>query len=173
MSSIGLRTIALMLSIILWGTLLGGVAYSHLVFSPVYLSGLPDSTVLVNGPYGLNDGAFWVTIHPLLILSLLVTLSLNWGLQSRRRLILISFIVYVVVLIISVLYFVPELMAFKESLQSGVPRADWLARGRKWLILSCVRGSICYVAFVPLLIALTKSGDVRERNDYVAERRSS
>lgn len=163
MSSIGLRTISLMLSIILWGTLLGGIAYSHLVYFPVYLSGLPDSAVLVNGPYGLHEGIFWVTIHPLLVLSLIITLSLNWRLRSRRKLILISFAVYVVVLIVSFLYFVPELMAFSKSQLSGVPRADWLARGQRWQVLSWIRGAICYAAFLPLLVALTRSGDVRER----------
>ena len=162
MTSLGLRTISLMLSIVLWGTLLGGVAYSHLVYFPVYLSGLPDSAVLVNGPYGLSDARFWVTIHPLLILSLIITLSLNWGLKSRRKLILISFVVYVVILVISFPYFVPELIAFSQSPQSGLSRAAWLARGQRWLILSCVRGAICYAAFVPLLLALTKSGDVQE-----------
>ena len=40
-------TISLMLSIILWGTLLGGIAYSHLIYFPVYLSALPDSAVVV------------------------------------------------------------------------------------------------------------------------------
>lgn len=163
MASLGLRTISLMLSIVLWGTLLGGVAYSHLVYFPVYLSGLPDSAVLVNGPYGLNEGIFWMTIHPLLILSLIVTLALNWGLQSRRKLILVSFVVYVVILIISFLYFVPELMAFKQSPVSGLSRADWLARGQRWQILSWVRGAICYAAFVPLLVALTRSNVVRKR----------
>jgi hypothetical protein len=163
MASLGLRTISLMVSIILWGTLLGGVAYSHLVYFPVYLSNLPDSAVLVNGPHGLNEGIFWMTIHPLLILSLIVTLALNWGLQSRRKLILVSFVVYVVILIISFLYFVPELMAFKQSPVSGLSRADWLARGQRWQILSWVRGAICYAAFVPLLLALTKPGDDRER----------
>ena len=70
---------SLMLSVVLWGTLLGGIAYSHLVFFPVYLSALPDSSVVVNGPYGLHEQIFWMTIHPLLILSLVVSLVLNWG----------------------------------------------------------------------------------------------
>jgi Domain of unknown function (DUF1772) len=166
MPSLGLRTISLMLSIIAWGTLLGGVAYSHLVYFPVYLSSLPDSAVLVNGPYGLNEGIFWMTIHPLVILSLISTLALNWRLQSRRKLILVSFVVYVVILMISFLYFVPELMAFKESPVSGLSRADWLARGQRWQILSWVRGAICYAAFVPLLLALTKPDDDREREIF-------
>ena len=81
-------TYALFLSVILWGTLLGGIAYSHIVYFPVYLSALPASSVVVNGTYGLNEATFWLTIHPLLLISLIITLALNW--KNRRRLKLIG-----------------------------------------------------------------------------------
>lgn len=149
-------TAALMVSIILWGTLLGGIAYSHLVYFPVYLSHLPDSSVIVNGPYGLNEAVFWLMIHPLVILSLVVTLVLNWRARPRRKLILISFAVYLVMIVVSQLYFIPELGAFKHSPEAGLPPAEWLARGERWQHLSWVRGAIAYAAFVPLLLALTK-----------------
>src|ERR1044071_4714104 len=115
---------SLMLSVVLWGTLLGGIAYSHLVYFPVYLSALPDSAVVVNGPYGLHEGIFWGLIHPLLILSLIFSLAMNWKLRERRRLILISFAVYILVLIVSSIYFIPELGNFARSPQSGVPAAE-------------------------------------------------
>src|SRR5947207_13801182 len=99
MKTLRLSTISLMLSIILWGTLLGGIAYSHLVYFPVYLSALPDSAVLVNGPYGLNEAIFWLMVHPLLLLSLIAALALNWKSKSRRQIIGISLSVYVVVLV--------------------------------------------------------------------------
>jgi hypothetical protein len=145
-----------MLAIILWGTLLGGVAYSHLVYFPVYLSDLPASAVVVNGPYGLNDARFWVIIHPLLIMSLAAALVFNWNSSSRRRLIALSFVVYVIVLLVSFFYFVPELTLFKHSPESTLPATEWLARGRRWQRLSWLRGAAMYLAFVPLLFALTK-----------------
>jgi hypothetical protein len=149
-------TAALMLAIVLWGTLLGGIAYSHIVYFPVYLSALPDSAVVVNGPYGLNDGIFWIIIHPLLIIALVVALVLNWNSSSRRKLIAVSFAVYVVLLLISLFYFVPELVLFKHSPESTVPATEWLARGRRWQRLSWLRGAVMYLTFVPLLFALTK-----------------
>lgn len=158
-ATLRLNTVALMLSIILWGTLLGGIAYSHLVYFPVYLSDLPGSAVLVNGPYALNEGRFWMTIHPLLILSLLVTLALNWRVKPRRKLIAVSFIAYLVVIAVSALYFVPELFAFARSPQSGVAAAEWSARAHRWEVLSWLRGAICYAFFVPLLLALAKPGN--------------
>lgn len=151
-----LSTISLMLSIILWGTLLGGIAYSHLVYFPVYLSALPDSAVVVNGPYGLHEAIFWMIIHPLLILSLIITLVLNWKLRARRKLILISFVVYVLVIVISQIYFIPELVAFERSPESSLTPAEWLARGQRWQRLSWTRGAIMYAGMLPLLLALAK-----------------
>jgi hypothetical protein len=157
-----LATAALMLAIILWGTLLGGVVYSHLVYFPVYLSDLPNSAVLVNGPYALNDVRFWAIIHPLLIISLATALVLNWTSPARRKLIALSFAVYATVLLISFFYFVPELVLFRNSPQSTVTAAEWLARGRRWQQLSWLRGVVVYLAYVPLLFALTKpAGDDR------------
>lgn len=157
-----LGTPLLMLAIVLWGTLLGGVVYSHLVYFPVYLSDLPNSAVLVNGPYGLTDARFWILIHPLLIIALTVALVVNWKSPARRKLIALSFTVYVIVLLISFFYFVPELTLFRNSPQSTVTAAEWLARGRRWQRLSWLRGVVMYVAYVPLLFALTKpTEDVR------------
>jgi hypothetical protein len=149
-------TAALMLAIVLWGTLLGGVVYSHLVYFPVYLSDLPNSAVLVNGPYGLNDVRFWAIIHPLLIIALAAALVLNWTSPARRKFIALSFAVYVTVLLISFFYFVPELVLFRNSPQSTVTAAEWVARGRRWQRLSWLRGVVVYLAYVPLLFALTK-----------------
>jgi hypothetical protein len=165
MATLRLSTISLMLAIVLWGTLLGGIAYSHLVYFPVYLSALPNSAIVVNGPYGLHEAIFWMIIHPLLILSLIVTLALNWRLRARRKLILISFVVYVLVIIISQIYFVPELIAFERSPESSLTPVQWLARGQRWQRLSWLRGAVCYAAFVPLLLALTRRAAFRKNRD--------
>ena len=159
MKKFGLSSISLMLSIILWGTLLGGFAYSHLVYFPVYLSALPDSAVVVNGPYGLHEETFWLLIHPLLILSLVVSLALNWKMRARRRLIGISMTLYALAIVATIFYFVPELLAFKNSPNLAVSPAEWLARGQRWQKLSWLRGAVMYLGTVPLLLALTRPVD--------------
>ena len=156
MVTLRLGTYALFLVIILWGTLLGGIAYSHLVYFPVYLSALPDSAVVVRGPYGLHEGIFWMTVHTLLILSLTVAVVLNWKNTSRRKLILISFGIYVLAIAATAIYFVPELIAFERSPESNVSPSEWLARGRRWQTLSWMRGAVMYAGILPLLLALTK-----------------
>jgi hypothetical protein len=156
MASLRLGTYSLFAAIILWGTVLGGIVYSHLVYFPVYLSALPDSAVVVNGPYGLHEAIFWMTVHPLLILSLIVALVLNWKSTSRRKLILISFAIYFLVLVVTQIYFIPELIAFERSPESKVLPGEWLARGQRWQRLSWTRGAIMYAAILPLLLALTR-----------------
>ncbi len=149
-------------AVILWGTLLGGITYSHLVYFPVYLSALPDSAIVVNGPYGLHEAIFWMTVHPVLILSLIVALVLNWKYKPRRKLILISSVVYFLVLVVTQIYFLPELAAFAQSPQSNVSGAEWAVRGQRWQTMSWIRGGVMYAAIVPLLLALTKAGSVWE-----------
>ncbi|HEY0049015.1 MAG TPA: hypothetical protein VGB68_07005 [Pyrinomonadaceae bacterium] len=154
-----LKTYSLFLVVILWGTLLGGVTYSHLVYFPVYLSALPDSSVVVNGTYGLRDAVFWTRLHPVLILSLVITLALNWKLKARRGLIITTIAVYAAVLAATFLYFVPELMAFQDSPNSAVSPAEWFERGQRWQIFSWIRGAAMYAAILPLLMALTNPED--------------
>ena len=162
MASLRLGTVSLMLSIVLWGTLLGGVAYSHLVYFPAYLSALPESAVVVNGPYGLNEARFWTLIHPLLILSLITTLILNWRQRRRRKLIGVTVALYALAIVATALYFVPELVAFADSPNSAVSPAEWLARGQRWQRLSWVRGAVMYIAFIPLLLALATPASAPE-----------
>lgn len=148
-----------MLSILLMGVLLGGIVYSHLVYFPVYLSALPDSAVLVNGPYALHEERFWLLIHPLAILSLIISLALNWRIRARRKLIFIPLVVYLLAIVVTALYFVPELRAFQNSPNSNVSAAEWFARGRRWQYLSWVRGSFLGLSIVPLLLALRARED--------------
>jgi hypothetical protein len=159
MPKLNLRDIALMISILILGALLGGVVYSHLVYFPVFLSSLPDSSVLVNGPYALHEERFWLLIHPLAILSLIISLVLNWKIRARRKLIIIPLVVYLLAIVATSLYFVPELRAFHNSPNLNVSPAEWYARGQRWQYLSWVRGTFMGLSIVPLLLALRARED--------------
>jgi hypothetical protein len=158
-SMVNARTVALMVSILLMGILLGGVVYSHIVYFPVYLSALPDSSVLVNGPYALHEERFWFLIHPLAILSLITSLALNWKIRARRKLIVIPLIIYGLAIVVTSLYFIPELRAFHDSPNLNISRAEWYARGQRWQYLSWVRGTFMGLSIVPLLLALRVQED--------------
>jgi len=157
MKNLNSRSISLMVAIFFYGILLGGIVYSHVVFFPTYLSASPNSASLVNGPYALHDENFWTLIHPVNILALLATLVLNWKIAPRRKLIAVPLAVYVLALIVTFIYFVPELRAFRASPNSAIPAAEWFARGQRWQHFSWVRGSLMGLAMFPLLLALSVS----------------
>ena len=92
-----------------------------------------------------------MTIHPMLILSLITTLVLNWKSKARRKLVALSFGIYISVLIVTAVYFVPELMAFAKSPESNLPASEWLTRGHRWQYLSLIRGACCFLGFIPFV----------------------
>ncbi|HEY6171909.1 MAG TPA: DUF1772 domain-containing protein [Candidatus Kapabacteria bacterium] len=151
------KELLLFITLICWGTLIGGVMYSHVVYFPPYLSHLPESTALINGPFGLHDENFWMFIHPLAIVSIIATLIFNWKLTARRKYILITMGIYAVAIIATAAFFLPELMEFANSSMSSVPASEWLERGQRWQYLSWIRGASLYVGFVMLLIAFKKN----------------
>ena len=146
------------ISIILWATLIGAMVYSQVVFFSAYLTHLPQSTALLKGSYGMHDEKFWGMIHPALILTLVITLLLNWKLAERRKYILVAMVIYAVAIVATFLYFVPELKNFAASDQSGISAEEWLQRGNRWQYLSWIRGSFMLLGFILLLIGLTKNG---------------
>lgn len=151
------KEVSLFMAVVAWATLIGAVMYAHVVFFSTYLHHLPESTSLISGPYGLHEENFWMFIHPVCILTLLLALVLNWKLLARRKYILSTLGIYLLVLVATFAYFVPELKAFALSSQSDIPSTEWLERGIKWERLSWTRGFFMYCGFVMLLIALVKN----------------
>jgi uncharacterized membrane protein YhaH (DUF805 family) len=151
------RQVSLFITITLWAIIIGGIMYSHIVYFPPYLSHLPESNKLITGEYGLQEGNFWMLVHPLAILSIIITLLLNWKLQARRKFILITSGIYALVILVTATYFLPSLMAFAKSGNSTtVTASEWYQRGQTWQHLSWIRGSFMLLGFLMLLMALIK-----------------
>lgn len=150
------RQLSLIITIIFWSMIMGGIVYAHIVYFPPYLHNLPESNNLLQGPYGLQDGNFWMFVHPFVILSTIVTLILNWKNKNRKKLILTSTIIYAAVIIATSTYFLPELFSFAASTAENSDKTDLLARSQKWEYLSWFRGAAMYFGFVLLLLGLAK-----------------
>jgi hypothetical protein len=88
------------------------------------------------------------------IFPLIVSLALNWKDRTRRKLIAIPLAVYVLALLVTAMYFVPELQNFPNSPTMNVSPAEWHARGQRWQILSWTRGLFLALSYIPLPFAL-------------------
>jgi hypothetical protein len=156
------RQLSLLITIMLWAIIIGGIMYSHVVYFPSYLSHLPESNSLITGKYGLHDEHFWLFVHPLAILSTIVTLIVNWKLKARRKFIFITFSIYALVLVATAVYFVPGLLAFADSTNNTtVTPAEWFQRGQTWQHMNWIRGSFMFAGFLLLVTAFTKDNPMR------------
>ena len=97
-------------------------------------------------------------IHPFTILFSVLALAANWKNTERRKYMVYAIGIYVVALIATFTYFIPEIKAFISSNQNtSVPASEWLSRGQRWLQLSWIRGSFMFLGFMLMLLALTKT----------------
>lgn len=148
----------LFIAIICWAGIFGAFLYSHIATMPSLLSHLPESSVLANGPYPVKDEAFWKMIHPVTILFTVLALITNWKINNRRKLIGVAMIIYILALVATFTYFVPELMEFFKSNQNTtITAAEWHERGQTWQHLSWIRGAFMFLGFILMLLALTKN----------------
>ena len=155
---INARQLSLFVAVTFWAIIIGGVMYSHIVYFPAYLSHLPESNQLIKGEYGLHDENFWMFVHPFSIVTTIATLILNWRIKSRRKPILIALSIYILAIVVSAIYFIPNLLIFANSdAITTVTPSEWYKRGQTWQHLSWVRGGSLYIGFLILLSALTKN----------------
>lgn len=145
-------------TIFCWSIIIGAVVYSHIAYFPSLVFHLPESSILANGPYKINDELFWKLIHPITILFTSLSLYFNWKNIEVRKSITIALLIYVLALIATFTFFVPELITFfNSSSNNSLLKPEWLARGERWLYLSWLRGCLMFIGFFLLLSALKKS----------------
>jgi hypothetical protein len=155
---INARQVSLFVALTFWAIIIGGVMYSHIVYFPAYLSHLPESNQLIKGEYGLHDENFWMFVHPFAIVTTVATLILNWRIKNRRKPILIALSIYILAIVVSAIYFIPNLLIFANSdTITTVTPSEWYKRGQMWQHLSWLRGGSLYIGFLLLLSALTKN----------------
>lgn len=149
--------IVLYASILLWGILCGAVVYEHLAIIPVWSSNPPESLAMWAGPYPVKSMHFWPFIHPVIIVTLLAAIALNWGNDARNLIALAGAGYVLAVLLPTAIWFVPELLHLINP-ETGLPSEQWRRRAKRWEALSLARGVVVLALIVPLLIAVDVRG---------------
>jgi phosphoglycerol transferase MdoB-like AlkP superfamily enzyme len=138
----------LVLSIMSFIIVIGGAVYEHLATVPVWSAAPPASLIMYQGGYPVDSAAFWKPIHPTTMLLLIAALMANWK-TARRRALLITIGCYLTILVITFVYFVPELISITTT--PAGPSTDLLLKSRadNWETLSLVRlGFLLIIAFI-------------------------
>ena len=143
------------ISCLAFAIIIGGAVYEHLNVVPQWAAAPPASLAMFQGEYGLKPELFWMIIHPVTILLFIITLILHWR-SARRKNLLIVGSAYIVILIITSIYFVPELISIVSTAYSPTPDAGLTRRAKLWEILSIVRLAVLVILSIILFMGLTK-----------------
>lgn len=155
-----IRNLIYALTALSFTIVIGGAIYEHLAVVPIWSAAPPRSLAMFQGEYGLHPEMFWKPIHPVTLALFVVTLILSWK-SARRRNVLISFIGYVILLIVTATYFVPQLMAILRTTYTNTIDANLTERAATWEMLSLVRLAILIGLSLTLFLGLTKTSDPR------------
>ena len=153
-----IANILLILATMSFIIIIGGAVYEHLAVVPSWSAAPPSSLAIFHLEYPLTAQYFWMGVHPVTILLLIGALITNWH-TLRRINILTSLIGYAIILVITSIYFVPELMDFMGTPASDSVDQSMVSRASMWEILSLVRLGFLLIIGYLLLSALTKSGE--------------
>lgn len=138
----------------------GAAIYEHVALWPAAFSEPPRSLSVFQGPYRLNAAMFWMPVHPITLLLFVITLVVSWK-TVRRKNILIAMGGYVIILLTTFLFFVPELIELTGTPYSDTIDESLQSRGSRWIALSLVRLAVLIVLAMILLLGLTKAENSR------------
>ncbi|MGZ8536101.1 MAG: hypothetical protein ACXWV4_11235 [Flavitalea sp.] len=135
--------------------IIGGAVYEHLSVVPSWSAAPPVSLTMFQGEHGLKADIFWKLVHPVNLLLFSMLLAFHWK-TSRRKNILIVLGSYIGILIITAIYFVPELLTIINTAPSTQGDLNLTARAHTWEVLSLIRLGVLVVLAIVLFVGLTK-----------------
>jgi hypothetical protein len=150
------RDIIYSLTCLAFAITIGGAVYEHINIVPVWSAAPPISLSMFQGEYGLNPEFFWMIIHPVNLLLFVLTLMLHWR-SGRRKNLLLVLASYLVILVVSFLFFVPELISITKTAIDTSTDPALAQRAERWEWLSLVRLGILVMLSLVLFTGLTKA----------------
>lgn len=138
-----------------FSVVIGGAVYEHLTVVPAWSAAIPASLSMFQGTHGLNPAPFWISIHPVTLLLMLGSLAVFWKTEGRRFQ-LTALAGYVLVLVITQIYFVPELLELTGTPFAVTVDQGLTARGQLWEKLSLVRLAFLVVLAITQFLGLTR-----------------
>lgn len=138
-----------------FSVVIGGAVYEHIAVVPQWSMAAPASLAMFQGEYGLRPAPFWMMIHPVTLVFMGLSLLLFWK-STYRKSLLITIAGYVLVLIITFNYFVPELLEITGTAYSENVDPTLTQRAKLWETLSLIR-----LAFLIILAVIFQFNSFR------------
>lgn len=153
-----LKDLLYILGCLFFTVIIGAAIYEHLVIWPTAYAAPPSSLTMFQGEFGMEAAIFWQMIHPVVLLLFIINTILTWK-STRRMHVVIPFVTYILILVITSIYFVPELIDIISTPYAESIDEDLVSRGSRWEILSIIRLLVLILVAIILYQGLTKKTD--------------
>ncbi len=150
------KNIFYVLTCISYCLIIGAGIYEHFAVWGIAFSEPPKSLMMFQGDYGMQPEPFWKLVHPVTLVLFLVTLGLNWK-TERKKYILVALATYIIALIVTFIYYIPELKSIIGTTYSATVDAGLRERGSLWITLSKIRLAFILASAFVLILGLTRT----------------
>jgi hypothetical protein len=149
-----LRNLVYIMTCLSFSVIIGAAVYEHIAVWPSAFCELPRSLTLFQGAYKLNSAPFWQSVHPVTLILFIGTLIASWK-SERRKYVLVPLVAYILILVATFSFFVPELLSLMATPYSDTIDEGLTHRANTWVNLSLARMVILFAAAVLLYMGLT------------------
>ena len=166
--ALNLRTVGLIALIISYFVVAGADIFAQVAIAWTVLEAPPRSLSMFQGEYVYDSSTFWSVTTSLTLILFVFALVVNWR-TPRRQLILISFIGYFIINIVSFAYIFPEYLDIVSSAYSDTIDPELQRRGAAWQWLALVRWGVVVAFGVLQLLALAQPSSAEsEKSEKVS-----
>lgn len=120
----------------------GAQLWETAIMVPAWTAAPPESLFFFKGSHGLDFKYFWIVVHSVHEVVLLIAIAFNWQLRNRRNIMLLLFAVHAGVRIWTVTYFAPTLMEFMAVEVRPGTDTILLEKAKTWEMLNYARVAI-------------------------------
>lgn len=117
----------------------GAQLWETAIMVPAWAAGPPASLFFFKTAYGLDFKLFWMIVHSVHEVFLLIALFFNWRIRQRRNAMLLLLAVHISLRVWTLQYFAPTLMQFMAMDVKPVVDQGLLERATMWKNLNYLR----------------------------------
>ncbi|UMQ42327.1 transposase [Chryseobacterium sp. Y16C] len=143
----------------------GAQLWETAIMVPAWTAGPPASLFFFKTAYGLDFKFFWIIVHSIHEIFLLLALLFNWRFKQRRNAMLFLLLIHIGLRVWTLQYFVPTLMSFMAMKVRPVVEPGLLKEAIAWKNLNYVRvGLYILVNIGYVYISKLKTDDGSKKN---------
>lgn len=132
----------------------GAQLWETAIMVPAWTAAPPQSLHFFHGPYGLDFKIFWIVLHSVHEVVLILALIFNWRISYRKAALLILLAIHIGLRVWTLQYFAPVIIEFQSMHASQEIDPKLVGKASAWKNLNYVRVSLFFMVnlgFVYLL----------------------